>query len=235
MSYVSVVRFFPAGAAVDLLTDLVAYWRGDTLNDQIGTSHLTNNNGVTFVAGHLGDAFSLDGVNQYLSVADNAVLSLGAGVSFTASLWTAYDVLSTPDILMGKGTSAGTGGFIGNEYQLAPTPANNYGMSVGNGVTGTDLSSVTAVQIGWQWFAAWLDVTAGEIGVRVNAEAPVTASIAHTSYDSGSEFTLGRWPSFNGGYSECLMQHIGFWKNRVLTSVELDALYNGGVGFDPTA
>ena len=50
---------------------LIAAWNLEDATDDFSTNDLTNNNACTFVAGKISNAVNLDGVNQYLSIADN--------------------------------------------------------------------------------------------------------------------------------------------------------------------
>jgi len=80
---------------------VLAWWSGDgSANDISGAGHHgTLQNGATFAAGRFGSAFSFDGSDDYVSVADDAAWDLG-GAPFTIELWINYS------------TGAGTRGLL---------------------------------------------------------------------------------------------------------------------------
>src|SRR5438552_4911870 len=67
--------------------DMVSWWSGDgNANDIQGSNNGILENGATFTAGKVGQAFSFDGVDDYVRVPDNPNLYPGAG-SFTVDAW----------------------------------------------------------------------------------------------------------------------------------------------------
>ena len=59
-----------------LAAGLVSHWTGDnTAADAVGTNHGTLINGTTYVAGQVGQAFSLDGIDDRIGVADSSSCS----------------------------------------------------------------------------------------------------------------------------------------------------------------
>jgi hypothetical protein len=81
-----------------LLESLVSFWEfeaaGNLGLDSFGTNHLTNVNSVSQAAGLIGNAGSfVSASSQYLSLADNAALSMGTGVwYFLAGGWDGANV-----------------------------------------------------------------------------------------------------------------------------------------------
>ena len=73
-----------------LHASLIAEWAGDGNTDEsVAGRDGTLQNGATFRTGKIGQAFSLDGNNDYISVADNDVWTLGS--EFTISLFANFD------------------------------------------------------------------------------------------------------------------------------------------------
>jgi hypothetical protein len=70
----------PQSVCAPVPAGLVSWWRGEgTPNDSVGGNHGTLQNGTTFAAGMVGQAFSLDGADDYINVPDppgNASLNL---------------------------------------------------------------------------------------------------------------------------------------------------------------
>lgn len=81
--------------AVDCFTPpsgLVSHWRAQsTAEDLAGINPGTLVNGATFAPGIVGSAFSFDGVDDYVDVADHPTLDLASG-EFTIAVWVNPDV-----------------------------------------------------------------------------------------------------------------------------------------------
>jgi hypothetical protein len=67
-----------------------------TPNDSYGTNHGTLMNGCTFTTGKLGQAFTFDGVNDYVSLPDNSLNLTG---DFSISVWV-YPTAGTPQSII---------------------------------------------------------------------------------------------------------------------------------------
>ena len=70
---------------------LVGWWTGDDNPfDIFGTNHGALQNGATFVGGKVGRAFSLDGINDFVSVPDSPLWDFGSN-DFTIDLWVNFN------------------------------------------------------------------------------------------------------------------------------------------------
>ncbi len=66
---------------------LVNWWPGDRhANDIVGGNHGTLENGATFASGKVGQAFSLDGEDDFVNVPDNEQLNFATN-DFTVDFW----------------------------------------------------------------------------------------------------------------------------------------------------
>ena len=89
--------------------NMISWWKGE--NDATDTqdgNHGTLLNGATFAAGKVGQAFSFDGVNDYVSVPDDSSLSFGDGLSdgqFSVSAWIFKETDTMP--IASKGLTSG--------------------------------------------------------------------------------------------------------------------------------
>lgn len=64
---------------------LVSWWPGDnSALDIVGTNNGTLMNGATFAAGKVGQAFSFDGVNDYVTVPYTTDLNLQGSITIDA-------------------------------------------------------------------------------------------------------------------------------------------------------
>ena len=66
---------------------LVSWWSAEeNANDSVGKNHGTLQKGTSFTAGKVGQAFSFDGVDDYVEIADSQELNPGAS-DFTVAFW----------------------------------------------------------------------------------------------------------------------------------------------------
>jgi hypothetical protein len=74
--------------AIPITSGLIGYWSGDgNANDLSGNGNNgTLINGTTFVTGKVGQAFSLDGVDDLVEIPDNDLWAFGTD-DFTIDLW----------------------------------------------------------------------------------------------------------------------------------------------------
>lgn len=213
-----------------LVDNLVAYYSLADVNDAHSSNHLTNNNTATFVAGLVGNAVNLVAASiQYLSIADNAALSMG-DIDFTIAAWVRLASKTTHRQIIDKG-SVTSGTNPNNEYAL------NYIQSIDRFRFAVINSSDTAGLIAadnfgvpttatWYFVVAWHDSVNNLIGISVNAGTANTTAWTTGVKDSTQPFLIG------GGSSlpmDGRIDEVGIWK-RVLSGAEITELYNGGTG-----
>lgn len=74
------------GKCTPLPSGIVSWWSGNgTANDIVGSNHGTMTNGASFVQGKVGQAFLLDGINDYIRIPNSP--SLNPTGSFTVDAW----------------------------------------------------------------------------------------------------------------------------------------------------
>src|SRR6266540_6067871 len=80
-------------ACVDPPSGLVTWWPGDGSAEDVQGGHDgTLTNGATFAPGMVGDAFSLDGVDDFVSVPDSPDWNFGSR-AFSIDLWLEFNQL----------------------------------------------------------------------------------------------------------------------------------------------
>ena len=90
------------GVCVAPPSGMVGWWPGEgNANDIIGSNNGTLENGSTFATGKVGQAFSFNGTNQSVSVADSSSLRLGAG-EITLDAWVSAPSGSTFRTIVAK-------------------------------------------------------------------------------------------------------------------------------------
>ena len=92
---------------------LVNWWPGEGNAEDIQSGHNgAPQNGVTFDAGKVGQAFRLDGGNDYVQMPDNPAWAFGSN-SFTLDLWVNFDAVrgggvgSLPNVFLGQDEGGG--------------------------------------------------------------------------------------------------------------------------------
>jgi hypothetical protein len=148
-----------------LLAGLVSWWTADnTAADAVGTNDGSLVSGATYATGHIGQAFSFDGINDRVQVADSESLKLTR--SLTIEAWVRADSSSPmaggPIFFRGDDR----GGLdpyvltrdVNNTIRFGVTPNNNQGVSIG-----------TSIPIG-QFFhvAGTLDDATGAMRLYIN-------------------------------------------------------------------
>lgn len=90
-----------AGTALAFMmttTCLIAHWPGDgNTDDVVNGNDGTLENGATFGTGIIGDAFSFDGVDDHVLIADNGPVDLDGFTELTLAARIKADVVSNPD------------------------------------------------------------------------------------------------------------------------------------------
>lgn len=216
---------------------LVSYWNldessGDRADSQ-GSNTLTDNNTVTanssVPSARYANAGQFTRTNsEYLSISDNASLSIG-DIDFTFSAWVYLDSKPSSNLyLITKAPTTNT------EYALLYNNANGtedrFQFFFTTGGTSKTVSGTTGLSTGvWYFVVAWHDAAGDTVNLQVNdgtAASAATAGLAPT--DTANTFRIG---SYDGTqlYQDGRIDNVGFWK-RTLTSGERTALYNYGIG-----
>ena len=225
-------------ASLGLQTNLSAFWEFETTAwlDSVGSNNLT---GVgtplpSTVAGKVGNAVAfLANDNQYLTHADNASLEVG-GVDFSLAAWiyTANSGVSAPPALVAKFTS----GFPSQGYALAIIFSSGFQFQFivyANGQTGAATANnfgFIPAGTGWYYVVGTFSNSTKVASISVNAGTPDTFTLSNVVSSDTAPFYLGTDNSLTGGASDYYLDQVGLWKNRILTSSDISALYNGGAG-----
>jgi hypothetical protein len=176
--------------------------------DIVSRNHGTLMNGATFAPGKVGDAFSLDGVDDFIEVPDRASLDLN---TLTIDAW--INRTSNADArIVDKMTAGGTDGY------LLDVVDNRLRLIVGgNSVTGaTPLPTDAFVLV-----AGTFDGT--NLRVYVNGALDGTTTVASTSTPANN-LTLRIGADSNGGSLFAgLIDEVELF-NRALTQVEIQSL-----------
>lgn len=226
------------GQLAALYASLVAYWKLDEASgaraDSVGANHLTDNNTVASATG-LVYPLAADFVaanSEYLSVADNAALSMG-DINFWMASWVKLDLKTTDRYILAKGAAVDN-----RDYSLAYFSASDrFGARVfdssGNSITAAIVlaNSLGAPSTGvWYFITAWHDAAANTVNIQVNNGIVDSASTTAAPGDSTGGLRLGNDAVNSTFFLDGLLGPTMFGKNHVPSVAEHTALYNGGAG-----
>lgn len=223
----------PSCPCVQPPSGMVAWWGGDNnALDMVNGNNGTPQGGATYAAGKVGQAFSLNGVNSYVSIPDNA--SLRATGAISIDFWANFNDINSTHTLMEKE----------NDYYLVWTSDKVLRIYFTDALDGLYHISASAplpsLQSGvWHHFAFTavdpIGNSAADIRIYVDG---VEQSVTDGSIPShaaagwyagtagglriGARTVTGYEDFFNG-----LIDEVEIF-NRVLSASEIAAIYNAG-------
>lgn len=215
---------------------LLSWWAAEgSGNDSVGTNTGTLVGGLTFTNGEVGQAFSFDGVDDYVIVSDSPSLNFGTNQDFSIEAWirpqaslTTFDVMTIVDKRNAPDPTHGIGyeiALIGGrlECRISDSIA-DAGTSFG--AAGPDLRdgnfhhvAVTLVRNSTNGSHYYVD------GVAVLTFNPTAESgdLANGQpLRIGNHPTPGVFANFKGRIDELSIY------NRALSTAEVQAIYNAG-------
>jgi hypothetical protein len=233
---ISAINGVTAGfGGANLLTNLVSYWKLDEASgnatDAHGSSTLTDNNTVGTTTGKINGARSFVAASsEYLSIADNADLSVSGNTHFAVSCWVNLASKAALRNFLTKWDNTGNQRAYRLEYDSG---GDRFQMQVSG--DGSSATTVVANNFGspstatWYHIVAWHDATADTINICVNNGTPNSAAHSTGVFDNTAVFAIGaRQGPF--GLWDGAIDEVGFWKGRILDATARTALYNSGSG-----
>jgi hypothetical protein len=234
----------PDPAIATLTAKLLHYWKCDTLStttpDAIGSAPLTKTNDVTAVAGQVGNCLQKgsSGGDGYLSVAGGLLDWTVAESSWSVALW--FYVSTTLDGSADYGIFAKPAFGFALADQMGLTLAGSilglqFGVGSGSSFAADQITRpFSQLPIGWHLIYCYQDVTAGEIGLRVDDNAAVTTPKTQTQTETGQTLAifqrlLSGSPFNDPAPDGTRVDEIGIY-NAPLTDSEWNVLWNGGGG-----
>jgi hypothetical protein len=211
---------------------LVAWWPAEgNANDRAGTNHGTLQNGATFAPGLVGQAFSLDGVNDYIEVGGGFNLD-----DLTLEAWVSIDPATNTGErrILSKDNS----GLVGTRKAMtlkssAPSVTGHQGRAAFQVLIGGTIDAVespSALTAGWHHLAGVRDTALGRFelyvdGVMVTNKSSVSAI---GPVDSVVSTVIGQVsPTYNGEFLAGLIDEPAIY-NRALSAAEILAIFNAG-------
>ncbi len=202
---------------------MISWWDGEgDANDIIGTNNGTLQNGTVFAPGKVGQAFSLDGTNDYVTVPSSSDFNFGSD-PFTISTWIKTTQNGSWKRIVTKRDPAGGGNW--------------YSLVIDNGYArlelcaGCNLNSGLAVNDGeWHLIVVTRDRTANMFNMYIDGILENTMADTGFVFSNGinSPLEIGKWASESyGGTYAGLIDEIQIF-NRALSASEIAAIYNAG-------
>ncbi len=188
--------------------ELIGWWEGAANSrDTVGAVDGLLVNGATFAAGKVGQAFSLDGVDDYVTIPNNPGLALFSG-PFTLELWLKLDSFADSYLtVMAKGAT--------NRLWLSIRPdgkVENYPEIIGTTVLSTDT---------WYHIALVADLTHEYLYLNGNLEASVPRTLF---VEAHGPVALGVAPSLDSEFVDGLIDEVSLY-GRALTAAEIQAIH----------
>ncbi|MCK4823424.1 LamG domain-containing protein, partial [bacterium] len=215
---------------------MVSWWDGDAIS---GTTALdiqdgndgTMDGGVSTILGKVGNAFSFDGVDDFVEVPDSD--SLDTGTQFTVDAW-----FNTNDVdKIDPGTGSSTQTIV--MYGFDPADGKNNPLHIrdgklylairGYGSGFYDLMGVTSVNSNtWYHAAVTYDGTTAKLYLNGALE---DSKLSSMNMNTNSRVTIGRYQNPLNlklyFYFDGLIDEIEIF-NRALPQSEIQAIYNAG-------
>jgi hypothetical protein len=208
---------------------VIHWWPGDgNAQDIVGGSHGVPQNGTTFASGHVGQAFSFDGENDFVTI--DTFTALDGLSSATFEFWVNMDAFpSDPQCNSG---SCGIVFFSKNDFGLAVAVHSSLAIEVsrGNGSswggTSHTLSSGTLTGLNqWNHVAVVVNGTTDSIYINGVLDTSNIQDEAAFANFGGLVFGAG----FSGDYIflEGQLDEITVY-DRALADEEIESIYNAG-------
>ena len=207
-------------ACVTAPAGIVGWWAGEgNALDSAGTNHGTSVNGVGFTNGLVGEAFRLNGINQYVDVPNYASLNPTNAVTLEAWINPAEFPPSAPII---KKAGQGPGGPDGYTLELGGSSGVLFGAYINGGWVTTAPAPVSLNQ--WTHVAGVYDGT--NLYTYVNgALAAGPVHVPGTIGSSGNDLNIGHDASNPSRYFNGLIDEASVYSNA-LSAAQILSIYN---------
>jgi hypothetical protein len=204
---------------------LTGWWRaeGNALDSSASANHGTPRNGAAFATGKVGQAFSLDGTDDFIEIPDSPALR---PISLTLEAWAVFDATSGIRAIIIKPVGTGTSDSYGLWLQNG-TLNGAVGGSAGMGPILSTRFSLTPGR--WYHLAYTFDDSTKEQALYVDGvQVAIGAASKSAGYDTQS-LLLGR-DTENGAPNFFLKGRIdeAAIYNRALNPIEITSIYNAG-------
>ena len=216
---------YPAGGSALSIPGIVSWYKGEgTADDAVGANNGTLVNGATFAPGMVGQAFSFDGIDDYVDLGNAASLDIPG--SLTIEAWVNYTTLDSYKYLVadftGGGTSQGSIGILDNSHFFW-----YQSMTDGSSIQVEGAMPLVAGQ--WYHVAAVRDDVAKTITLYVNGVEDGRASYAGTAVALQQTKVVGTSQpvGFPGDFFHGRIDEPSIY-SRPLTAAEIKSISDAG-------
>jgi hypothetical protein len=224
-----------ATGALGLQTNLAAFWEFESTSwiDSTGNiSNLTGNGTPTpsVTAGKVGNAVQFVNANgQYLSHADVPGLEI-AGIDFSMMYWINITTFGGGGVVVAKETSV----FPAQGYDTGIEFVTGFEFFVrvlANGNSNKVDTTTGGISSGtWYMVVSTYQQSTSTVAISVNNSAFNTLVGTGTVSGDNATFFIGNNNTGTTPITDSLVDQVGFWKNRILSSSDVNLLWNGGNG-----
>lgn len=206
---------------------VAAWWPADgTADDAVGTNNGVMQNGATFVPGLSDQAFSLDGIDDYVSVAD--VPELNPTEAITVSVWVNRTaIVGFADPIVKKAGMVGGSQLRGYALEFSSSNPSDVIFWVYIDGLGWSRNEQAHIPFGeWTHIAGVYD--GSNIRLYVNGVLIGTPGlVSGTIGQSTNELNIGRDPANPNRLFRGLIDEVTIY-SRALTQAEIQAVVNAG-------
>jgi len=206
-------------------TGMIAWWRAETnALDAIGVNHGTLTNGTTFSVGKVGQAFSFDGTNDFVQIADATNLR---PASLTFEAWIYPTATNGNRMIFAKSAGSGTLDSIG-VFLTNGILRGQVGNTTNN--SGVVSSPTTLVPGRWYHIAYTFNHSMTQQVLYVDSlYAAGNTADRQMVYDAGPVLLGADINSGTPGFFFAGLIDEPTFYNRALTALEIKGLYEGDV------
>ena len=196
---------------------LVSWWKGENnANDQLGVSNGTLMNGAIFAPGKVGQAFSFNGINQYVEVSNSALWNFGSN-NFSLNFWVNFD--GADSFFLGHDN----GGYTNNKW-IFYLSGGKLSFHI-NGPYSVEIGQFPYAFAPGQWYHLAVTRSGSTYTIFANGAPLGTASDNRAIPDATAPLTIGQSEGIH--FVHGVMDEIGIF-NRALTADEIATIYNAG-------
>src|SRR2546426_1818783 len=180
---------------------LVSWWPGEgNANDVVGSNNGKLVNGVSFVPGLVGQAISLNGINQYVNLGNSASLQVSHG-NFTTDAWVQFNAITGDMSILDK-----MAGSFDNQdgWRLLKQLDNRFWFCLGGGsfnsCTGSPPDSVASITSASPdvWYNVAVVKDGPQISIYVDGNFEGTTTFAPFTDTNSTSLLLGATTATQG-------------------------------------
>lgn len=223
------VTNLPPSDCYPMPSGLIAWWSADgNALDWVGTNHGVLQHSACFGAGRVGQAFSLNGIGDYISIPDQPLWAFGTN-AFTIELWAKFFGVANGLWTVFLASDSGPG--VTNKW-IFWLNDNQLRLHV-NGNQLDNLGAAPFAPVFGNWYHLAVTRIGGTFQFYINGALVSTWGSAVTIPDANGPLTIGA--AEGGGFFNGLIDDVRIY-NRALSASEVLGIYNSGsTGMCPPA